>query len=84
MIKKKEPISSEIILSPKIANSTKIRSPKTIPAETAAPFGIPSVAERVTTNATLVLGIMARATITTTIENTSYWLMFIKFSVRGM
>jgi hypothetical protein len=40
-----------------------MRSPRTIPQATEIPFFIPSVTDRVTTKATLALGIAAKTTI---------------------
>src|SRR6056297_607140 len=44
---------------PNTASPIKARSPRTIPAETATPLPTPNVADRVTTSATLVLGMAA-------------------------
>ena len=55
----KLPIVSATIDKPHKAKITRIKSPKTIPADTARPLIIPNVAERVTTRNTLALGIAA-------------------------
>lgn len=61
IIKKKPPIVSARLLMPKIDNPTNSKSPTTIPPVTAAPLRNPRVADLDTTNATLALGIVAKA-----------------------
>ncbi len=63
---------------PSSTNSIKVRSPRTMPIATAIPLLAPNVAERVTTSATLVLGIMASVTIMANSEIESIMLILIK------
>ncbi len=84
----KLPMVSATNCNPQIASIMNIKSPKIIPAVTANPLAISSVAERVTTSITLVLGTMASISIIINSERESTKLIFkpdiYPFSISGL